>query len=210
VIASVEALFIILAFVVPGFVMSFVRSQFATGRPQPGTEQVLGYLTLSAINYAVFSWLVFILVATRFSETHPGWAAFLWFIIILVGPALLGASLGIAIQRDMFRPLFARLRLQPVHIVPTAWDYQFGPLREAHWVLVKLRSGGTVAGFFGTRSFASSDAEERDIFIEHVYHIDEDSVWHPMQNGHGTLIAKDEVLSVDFWPIVNGEERQPG
>jgi hypothetical protein len=64
VIASVEALFIILAFVVPGFVMSVVRSQFATGRPQKGTEEVLGYLTLSAINYAVFSWLVYILVAT--------------------------------------------------------------------------------------------------------------------------------------------------
>jgi hypothetical protein len=208
-IASVEALFVILAFIVPGFVMSFVRSQFATGRPQKGTEQVLGYLTLSAINYAVFSWLVFILVGTRFAETHPGWAALSWLLVLLIGPALLGAGLGIAIQKDMFRPLFARMRLQPVHIVPTAWDYQFGRLREAHWVLVKLRSGGTVAGFFGTRSFASSDPEERDMFIEQVYHIDESSVWHPMQDGHGTLIAKDEVLSVDFWPIANRQHGEP-
>jgi hypothetical protein len=64
VITSVEAIFVILAFVVPGFVMSVVRSQFATGRPQKGSEQVLGYLALSAINYAVFSWLVYILAAT--------------------------------------------------------------------------------------------------------------------------------------------------
>jgi hypothetical protein len=204
-IASVEALFVISAFIVPGFVMSFVRSQFATGRPQKGTEPVLGYLTLSAINYAVFSWLVFILVGTRFAEAHPAWAALSWFLVLLIGPALLGAGLGIAIQRDMFRPLFARLRLQPVHVVPTAWDYQFGRLREAHWILVKLSSGGTVAGYFGPRSFASSDPEERDLFIEQVYQIDENSVWHPMQEGHGTLIAKDQVDSVDFWPIAERE-----
>jgi Family of unknown function (DUF6338) len=125
VITSVEALFIILAFV-PGFVMSVVRSQFATGRPQKGTEQVLGYLALSAINYAVFSWLVFILAATGFPQAHPGWAALLWFVIILIGPTLLGALLGVVIHKHLFRPFFARLRLQPVHIVPTAWDYQFG------------------------------------------------------------------------------------
>jgi hypothetical protein len=165
VITSVEAIFVILAFVVPGFVMSVVRSQFATGRPQKGSEQVLGYLALSAINYAVFSWLVYILAATGFPHRHPGWAAFLWFTVILIGPAVLGAGLGIVIQRDLFRPFFARLRLQPVHVVPTAWDYQFGRLREAHWVLVKLKDGSTVAGFFGTRSFASSDPDERDIFM---------------------------------------------
>jgi hypothetical protein len=204
VITSVEALFIILAFVVPGFVMSVVRSQFATGRPQKGSEQVLGYLALSAINYGVFSWLVYILAATGFAGIHPGWAALLWFTIILIGPAMLGAGLGIAIQRDLFRPLFARLRLQPVHVVPTAWDYQFGRLREAHWILVELKNGSTVAGFFGTRSFASSDPEERDIFIEQVYRIDEDDRWHPMKNGHGTLIAQGEVRSVDFWPVSNG------
>ena len=204
-ITSVEALFIILAFVVPGFVMSVVRSQFATGRPQKGTEQVLGYLALSAINYAVFSWLVFILAATGFPQTHPGWAALLWFVIILIGPALLGAVLGIAIQKDLFRPFFARLRLQPVHVVPTAWDYQFGRLREAHWVLVELKDGSTVAGFFGTHSFASSDPEERDVFIEQVYRIDEDNTWHPMKLGHGTLIARGEVRSVDFWPLDNDQ-----
>ena len=105
----------------------------------------------------------------------------MWFLIILVGPAMLGAGLGIAIQNDLFRPFFARLRLQPVHVVPTAWDYQFGRMREAHWVLVRLKDGGSVAGFFGTRSFASSDPEERDIFIEQVYRIDEDSNWHPLK-----------------------------
>jgi hypothetical protein len=187
VITSVEALCIILAFVVPGFVISVVRSQFAIGRPQKGTEQLLGYLTLSALNYAVFSWLVYILAATGFPQTHPGWAALLWFLIILVGPAALGAGLGVAIQRDLFRPLFARLRLQPVHVVPTAWDYQFGRLRKAHWVLVKLKDGSMVGGFFGTHSFASSDPEERDIYIEQVYRIDQDSTWHPMSAGRGSI-----------------------
>jgi hypothetical protein len=208
-IGTVDALFILLAFVVPGFVISFVRSQFATGRPQKGTDQVLGYLTLSAINYAVFSWLVYILVVTDVPQEHPLWAAFLWFVVILVGPALLGAGLGVAIQRDLFRPRLASLKLQPVHVVPTAWDYQFGRLREAHWVLVRLRDGGTVAGFFGPNSFASSDPEERDIFIEQLYRIDENQAWQRMKEGHGALITKDEVQSVEFWPIV-GEQGTGG
>ena len=205
-IGTVDALFIVLAFVVPGFVMSFVRSQFATGRPQKGTDQVLMYLTLSAINYAVFSWLVAILVVTDFPREHPFWAAFLWYVVILLGPAALGAALGIAIQRDLLRPLFAKLRLQPVHIVPTAWDYQFGRLREAHWVLVRLKDGSTVAGFFGPSSFASSDPEERDVFIEQVYRIDENEAWHRMSEGHGALVLGDEIRSVEFWPVVSERE----
>ena len=90
-----------------------------------------------------------------------------------------------------------------MHLVPTAWDYQFGRLREAHWVLVELKDGSRVAGFFGTRSFASSHPEERDIFIEQVYHIDEQDTWRPMKNGHGTLIAQGEIRSVDFWPMAH-------
>jgi Family of unknown function (DUF6338) len=73
-------------------------------------------------------------------------------------------------------------------------------------VLVELKDGSTVAGFFGTRSFASADPEERDIFIEQVYHIDADSTWHPMKNGHGTLIAQGEIRSVDFWPVDNHQK----
>jgi len=38
-----------------------------------------------------------------------------------------------------------------------------------------MTDGSEVAGWFGERSLASSDTERKDIYLESVYRIDEDS-----------------------------------
>lgn len=199
-VTSVEALFVALAFIVPGFIISLVRSQFSVSRSVRPSEQVLGYVTLSALNYALFSWLVYILVATEFAAKHPAWAAFFWFTVILIGPAAIGMALAVIIQRDWLHTIFARLRMQPIHIVPAAWDYQFGRMTKPHWLLVKLKDGSTAAGYFGMRSFASSDPHERDIFIQQVYLVDPEGEWQQMSEGHSMLIAREQIAVVEFWP----------
>lgn len=55
------------------------------------------------------------------------------------------------------------MRVNKIHPVPTAWDYYFSKQEEA-WIIVTLKNGKTIYGKFSEHSFASSDAEERDLY----------------------------------------------
>ena len=121
-----------------------------------------------------------------------------WFALILVGPAILGLLLGVNIQTDAFRRFLQWSRLNPVHVIPTAWEWKFRGMSE-QWVLVTLKDGTRFAGFCGSGSFMSSDPVERDIYIERIYDIDDDDRW--ISRGEkGLLVAAGEVQTIEFWP----------
>ena len=50
---SLDTVYLVLAFLVPGLIASFVRVQFTTGRLPPPTEAALGYLALTIVYYAL-------------------------------------------------------------------------------------------------------------------------------------------------------------
>jgi hypothetical protein len=60
---SVDNVYLVLGFLVPGLIIIFVRAQFTTGRIPPHKEALLTYLTLSVIYYA------FVLPAVAFVLT---------------------------------------------------------------------------------------------------------------------------------------------
>lgn len=97
-----------------------------------------------------------------------------------------------------------KLRLNPVHPTPSAWDWTFEALGE-QFVLVALRDGTHIGGLMGSDSFVSSDPTERGIYIQQIYDIDETDNWKPMD--HGVLIAGGEISSIEFWPLTNSGER---
>ena len=105
------------------------------------------------------------------------------------------------------RSLLVKLRLNPVHPTPSAWDWTFEDLGE-QFILVALRDGTYIGGLVGADSFVSSDPTERDIYIQQIYNIDDSDNWKPMD--HGILIAAGEISTIEFWPIVNSEERTNG
>lgn len=191
---SIESVYLILAFFVPGFIVSYFRAQFITGRMQSLTNAALSYLTLSVIYFA----LVFPALEYAIGLQEPSWQkAATWAALIFIGPAMFGIGLGLCAQKELDRKLLHKIGLNPVHIIPTAWDWKFGGMGE-QWVLVVLKDGAQFAGYCGAKSFMSSDPEERDIYIEQVYEVDEDDNWHPRKNG--VLIAGGEIRTVEFWP----------
>ena len=48
---SLENLYLVMGFIVPGLVMTYVRAQFITGRTKALTESVLAFLALSLLYY---------------------------------------------------------------------------------------------------------------------------------------------------------------
>ena len=160
---SVDNLYLIVAFLAPGLIVLFVRSQFVTGRIASDLG-VVPYVVVSVIYYA----LAYPFIEIVRSISDPGFGRLLsWFGLIFVGPAALGLLLGVNIQKDLFRRMLQRCGLNLVHAIPTAWEWKFSSM-PPQWVLVTLKDGTRFAGYCGPESFISSDPTERDMYIEQI------------------------------------------
>lgn len=54
---------------------------------------------------------------------------------------------------------------------PTSWDYYFGKRRKC-FVLVHLKNGKKIAGYFGSSSYATSFPRQGDLYLEKVIKVD--------------------------------------
>lgn len=192
---SAESLFLVLAFIAPGFVIISVRNYFVIRRPLATTERALAYLTASALNYALFSPLIYLLIVSRHA---PLMQAVGWFVVLFLGPTIVGLVWAIASQGDWIRTILRRLGMRPVHVIPTAWDWKFANIKDPVFPLITLKNGEQFGGLFGYQSFASSTSDRRDIFLEQLYDVLEDEEWAEAQPGKGVLIDYTEIAYIEF------------
>ena len=76
---------------------------------------------------------------------------------------------------------------------------------DEQWVLVTLKDDTKFVGLCGQGSFISSDPTERDIYIEQVYDMDDESNW-SWPGRKGVLIGPGEVKTIEFWPYASQED----
>lgn len=193
-----ENFYSIIGVLVPGMIILFVRSQFVTGRLNP-PHPILSYLAVSGVYYA----LVLLAVNPVPYLQGPGQGKRLgWFLLVFVLPVILGLLLGYDAQKQFlyrfFRWVGRPIGLNPVHGMPSAWDRKFGNMNE-QWVLVTLNDGTRFGGFLGEDSFMSSDPNERDIYIQWVYDIDENNNW-SSRGDNGILVVAGKIRTMEFWP----------
>ncbi len=172
-----------------------VRNYFVIRKPLAATERALAYLTASSVNYALFSPLIYILLVSRLPSLMEAMG---WFVVLFLGPVIVGLLWANASQREWIRNALRRLGLQPIHTIPTAWDWKFSNIKDPEFLLITLKNGEQFGGLFGYESFASSLADRRDIFIEQLYDISEDEDWIQAQPGKGVLIDYSEIAYIEF------------
>ena len=194
---SLDHLSLLLAYVVPGFITLSVRSQFITGGAVPDNkERFLSYVAISTI----YGTLALRLVdATLYQDS-----TWVFLLVLFGGPVVLGLLLGINIQKDLVRRFLNRLGLFPLHPSPTAWDWKFSRQSE-QWVLVTLKNGDTITGFYGKESFSASTPDERDMYIQWIYDTDEKGISSSPQK-KGVYIGAGEISTIEFWPFSSSEE----
>lgn len=205
-IAGFEMVFYTLSFVVPGFILYSVIASIVPRKTEEKELSLLRYLILSCVNYAVWSWLIYLLFKLDFFTQHPIRSALAWSLIIFLSPVVLGLLFGKLSSIDWSRKLLAHFGLVPIHPIPTAWDYLFSKT-EPVWLLVTMKDGSQIAGFFGGTSFASSDPSERDLYIQEVYKVIQDGPWQKIPDNKGILIKAEEIKHLEFWKErLNGGE----
>ena len=84
--------------------------------------------------------------------------------------------------------------------IPTAWDYIFSSPKNSRWTTVTLKSGKVLRGVYSNNSFASSDDDYRDLYLELSYikdSADGDS-WKLVDRTDGVWINPDEIAYIEF------------
>jgi hypothetical protein len=197
---------IVVAFLVPGLIVTFIRSRLLTGRIPSHADAALSYVALSLVYYSI-AFLVFDVFGFSLPELNK---AIVWVVFVFFGPVLLGFVLGFEAKKGFLRMFLRYTGLNPVHVIPSAWDWKFGNM-PPQWLRVTLKNGKSYAGFVShSGSFMSTDPTERDIYIDQVYEIDDQEQWTP-EPLKSVLIVAGEISTIEFWIDQlkeNGHERE--
>ena len=197
-----QTLFLTLAFLVPGFVLHSTVACLLPRRSYDGLNLILRYLTASCLNYALWSWLIYYLLYTQFPVHHPVFASFSWALIVLASPVALGCIIAWVTKWRVLRRLAQILGFNLVSAIPTAWDFKFSNCAPV-WVLVTLKDGKRVAGWWGPGSFASDEKGERDIYISQTFKFNEKTPWKKIPDTDGILISGDQIAHIQFFNTQN-------
>src|SRR5882672_7754908 len=88
---SIQSIYLVLGFIVPGMIIAFVRAQFLTGRLRTLSESIVTYIALTVLYYGLAA--PFVEYVLTFEE--PGRAKIAaWLALIIVIPAIVGLILG--------------------------------------------------------------------------------------------------------------------
>lgn len=156
---SIDAVIVILLFLIPGFIARGVFSSIYPV-PQPSDMRlVLTAIAWSCVNYGLWAWLL-ILAWSRGWNKHAAVVAALVLFVSPVGCTLIAGKM---MRTAAYRKLRERLGIR--HPIPKAWDYFFSGGKPC-WVVATLKSGKVVGGFYGSQSFVSSYPENEDLYLE--------------------------------------------
>ena len=183
------------ALVTPGYVILFMLSRFTTGRPAFPAS-----LAVSSVYYVVvwafLGWGSALDVAQRIRSLSIDWSAVG---IVVALPIAIGIIVGLGIQKEWLYWLLRKVRLEPVHGIPSAWDWKF-MRAEQQWITVHLKDNTEIVAEYNTDCFVSTDPNERDLYLSNVYEWVEGKE-EPVQDERidGLLLKADSIDRIEFY-----------
>lgn len=150
-----SALFAV-ALLAPGYLISFFRNNFVTRRHPKLADSVFQLTVISAVYYSSVGLALGMLNLLN---------SIGYFCLLFVLPVLIGVSWGVLHKRGCIDKALELVGLNPVHPATTAWDYMFGTMRDPKWIIVCMKDGREIWGWFDRKSSVSSDLDRRDIFL---------------------------------------------
>lgn len=198
---TIDAIKILIAFIMPGFVTDFIISFAVPRAKRTSQETILTTLTFSCVNYALFSWLVLIINNEAFYSEHKVFYIILWTFILLIAPILEGMLFVWLANSHLSKMLLQFLKPKNVRLTPTAWDYIFSQ-EQRLWILITLNDDSRIGGFFGEKSFVSEYPQAQDIYLEQVWHLGDNGEFKsPVADSAGCLIKMQDIKYLEFFKV---------
>lgn len=182
------------ALLTPGYVILFIISRFTTGRP----AFAAGLAVSSAYYVVVWSlcgWGSAIDVAHRIRDMDVGWLAA---VVVVLVPVAIGILVGHGIQKEWLYWLLRKVGLEPVHGIPSAWDWKF-MRAQSQWITVHLKDGKEIVALYDSDCFTSTDPSERDLYLSNVCeYVEGQEEPVPDERIKGLLLKADSIDRIDF------------
>ncbi len=194
---SIESVYFVVAFFVPGAVFFWTVAVFVPEKTaDPDHRIIFRHITISCVNYAIWSWVLFPFYKTGFL---PEWidVSYLWPVILLISPFVLGLLCGILAHNKIVAKVLLQLSVKSFDRIQTAWGYSFHKISDkSSYLIITLKTDEQLLGYFSDKSFAPNDQNDRDIYLEKLYTIDESGAW--IDEERGIYISKDEIKLIEF------------
>ena len=201
-IESFDVFFYTAIFILPGFIINCIID--ATNPPRRHNDGIffLKCLLYSIIHCAIWSWLYSLILNHDFKHFTLYWLTIV--ISTLIGATIIAIFIVVIKQKNLIYKILEKLRIRSIHSTPTAWDYKFSQ-QDSNYIIVTLTDDTKIKGWFSTSSFASSDSEERDLYIEELYYDDDTHEWIQDAESNGIYISKDQIKFIEFKKGENNE-----
>ncbi len=221
--ATGTALLILVTFVLPGFVAVLLKERLYEVRGEESTfDRLLTTVYYSLLVYLLPALAVGVLSAFGvldrshldhfFRGDSPLWLTGLVAFTILLGlPALAAVAAWAWMNSETRGRVYASSdRLNPEHRTQTSWDFAFDHEQDL-LLVVELKDGSRVAGYYGQRSHSGYGTRTRDLFLEERWDISADngSLIRPPADRHsvGIWIDADEIRLVDHYAMSDEHKR---
>jgi len=185
-------LFIFILFVVPGFLSMKAYNVFHPTVQIDTSKAIVEVVSYSCINHAIWFIPIYYFEGLGFKFSHPFIYFCFYMIVLIISPILLAL-------------IFSKARVLPwiknllPHPTGRSWDYYFG-LRKTAWVVVTLKDGKTIGGYYGSDSFASSAPEPEQLYLEQSWHINSDGGFDSVKDKtQGVLILSKDIEKIEFY-----------
>jgi len=196
---AVQSLIAVVLFFTPGFIAGKVFGLFFQRRDDSEKVKLLEYIALSCVNYAIWSWLLLLVWRNNLWETSPYLALFGFLLVLLVSPVACGCILAFSVEHSWAGRIASYLGMKPPQPVGTAWEWFFRRHRNRRWwVIVRLKNGIMVYGFFGWNSYMGDDRQNGDLYLEAECSLSNDGKLKILPDTGGVYLKFADIEGVSF------------
>lgn len=183
---------LVLFFVVPGFISMRIYALLRPTEPGPLKENIYEAITFSVINYVLMEWAV--PLAREYGSVPSGTVSRLLLLAaaFVVVPALLPILLNVGLK-------WLERRGRILRRAKMAWD-EFFLRRQSCWIIVHLKDGRRMGGFFGERSFAGLYPNSGHLYVQELWKLGPNGEFEAKVDGsQGIVLRPDDYQMIEIF-----------
>jgi hypothetical protein len=186
-----DKLIIFILFIVPGFISLKIYRLLVPGEINKLSDIIIEAIAYSCLNYALFSWLIFLDIHFKIYQNFLWLHLFIIFFLLFISPIIISFIFWL-IRYNLKKTIFFH------HPIPKPWDYVFSK-KEPYWIIIELNDGQRIGGVYEENSFASSYPNDEQIYLEQYWKIDGSKFIQPIHRTKGIMLSRENIKKVEFY-----------